>query len=67
MGEGTWPGKIVAWIILGILAVFAFKLLIGLVSAAFGLVGFLLFTVAPLVLLGWLAMKAWRAFTRSEA
>lgn len=52
------------WIVVGIVALMAIKLVLGLLGMAFGLVSFLLFTVGPIVLLGWLAMKAWKAFTK---
>lgn len=56
--------RIVTWVIIGVLAVLAIKLVLSLLGAAFGLVGFLLFTVAPLVFIGWLALKAYAAFTK---
>jgi hypothetical protein len=66
--------RIVTWTVIGILAVLALKLvvrllgfLMGFVGMVFGLVTFLLFTVGPLVLIGWLASKAYRAFTREPA
>ena len=55
------------WIVVGIVAIMAIKLVLGLLGMAFGLVTFLLFTVGPIVLLGWLAMKAWKAFTKEPA
>lgn len=66
--------RFVTWTIIGVLAVIAIRLalrligfLMGLVGMALGLVMFLLFTVGPVLLLGWLAVKAWNAFTRKEA
>ena len=55
------------WIVVGIVAVLAIKFVLGLLGMAFGLVSFLLFTVGPIVLLGWLAVKAWQAFTKEPA
>ena len=52
------------WIVVGIVAIMAIKLVLGLLGMAFGLVSFLLFTVGPIVLVGWLAVKAWKAFTK---
>lgn len=52
------------WIVVGIVAIMAIKLVLGLLGMAFGLISFLLFTVGPIVLVGWLAMKAWKAFTK---
>jgi hypothetical protein len=63
--------RVVKWIVIGVLAVLAIKIigrllafLLGLMGMAVGIVGFLLFTVGPIVLLGWLAMKAWKAFAK---
>lgn len=71
--NGSLLGRIVKWTIIGVLAVIAFRIamrlaafVIGLAGMAFGLAMFVLFTVGPLVLLGWLAMKAWRAFAKEE-
>jgi hypothetical protein len=57
--------RIVTWVVIGVLAVLALRIVLGLVGAAFGLIGFLLFTVAPLVLVGWLAVKAYHAFAKN--
>jgi hypothetical protein len=46
-----------------VVAILALKLVLGLLGIVLGLAGFLLFTVAPVLLLGWLVMKAWQAFT----
>ncbi|MBW3553637.1 MAG: hypothetical protein KY466_09005 [Gemmatimonadetes bacterium] len=66
-------GRILTWTVVGILAVIALKIAVRLIAFAVGLAGmvlgvamFLLFTLGPIVLLGWLAMKAWKAFTREE-
>lgn len=56
--------QILTWTAVGIVAVLAIKLVLGLMGAAFGLVGFLLFTVGPILLVGWLAVKAWDAFSK---
>lgn len=56
--------QIVTWTIVGILAVLALKLVAGILGMAFGLVSFLLFTVGPILLVGWLAVKAWKAFAK---
>lgn len=63
--------RIVTWTIIGILAVLAFKLatwllgfLLGVAGMVVGIALFLLFTVGPILLVGWLAVKAWNAFTK---
>lgn len=74
MGENrSLLGSIVKWTIIGVLAVIAFRIamrvlgfVIGLAGMALGIAMFVLFTVGPLVLMGWLSMKAWRAFTNHE-
>lgn len=67
-------GRVMTWLIIGILAIVAVKLalrllafLLGVLGMVFGLALFVLFTVAPILLLGWLAMTAWRAFTKEPA
>lgn len=75
MGENrSLLGRILTWTVIAIVGVFAIKLAVrllgfvfGLFGIALGLVTFLLFTVGPLVLLGWLMMKAWAAFTKEPA
>lgn len=74
MGENSsLLGKVVTWTIVGILAVIALKIalrligfLVGLAGMLLGILMFLVFTVGPVLLLGWLAMKAWKAFARGE-
>ena len=56
--------QIVTWTVVGIIAVLALKLVLSLLGMAFGLITFLLFTVGPILLVGWLAVKAWNAFTK---
>ena len=56
--------QVLTWTVVGILAILALKLLFSLLGIAMGLIGFLLFTVGPILLVGWLAVKAWNAFTK---
>jgi hypothetical protein len=68
MGQNTsLLGRIITWAIIGFVAILALKLILGVVGFALGLAGFLVFTVAPVLLLGWLALKAWQAFSRPTA
>lgn len=67
-------GTVLTWIVIGILAIVAIRIalhLAGIVLGIFGVVlgiaAFLLFTLGPIILVGWLAMKAWKAFTRESA
>ena len=54
-------GMLITLFVLGIVGFFAVSIVLGLLGAVFGLVfglgGFLLFKVAPLVLIGWVAVK----------
>lgn len=66
-------GRILTWTVVGILALVALKIAVRVAAFAIGLAGmvlgvamFVLFTVGPIVLLGWLAVKAWKAFSRQE-
>lgn len=59
--------QILTWTVVGILAILALKIVFSLLGMAFGLIMFLLFTVGPLLLVGWLAVKAWNAFTKEPA
>lgn len=66
--------RIFTWAMLVLLAILALKVagwllgfLFGLVGMVFGIAIFLAFTVAPVLVLGWLTLKAWRAFTKEPA
>ena len=59
--------QILTWAVVGILAIVAIKVAFSLMGVALGLVSFLLFTVAPIVFLGWLAVKGWNAYTKKPA
>ncbi len=52
--------RIVTWTIIGVLAIVALKIVFGLL----GFAAFLVFTVGPIILIGWLAVKAWQAFSQ---
>jgi hypothetical protein len=64
MGENaSLLGRIATWLVIGVIAILAIKVVLGILGFVLGLAGFLVFVIAPLVVLGWLAMKAWQAFT----
>jgi hypothetical protein len=68
VGDNTSPvATLIKWAILVVVAVVALKLVLGLLGIVLGFAAFLLFTVAPIVLVGWLIMKAWQAFTKEPA
>ena len=58
MEEKTNFETILKWVVIGILAIVAFKIALTVLGIAVGLAGFLLFTVLPLVLVVWLVIKA---------
>lgn len=58
MEEKTNFETILKWVVIGILAIVAFKIALTVLGIAVGLAGFLLFTVLPLVLVVWLVVKA---------
>ncbi|MQA90549.1 MAG: hypothetical protein GEU90_09980 [Gemmatimonas sp.] len=62
--DGGLPGKLLTWLVVGVLAVVALK--VGLVVGGFVLrLGFsALFTLGPIVLLGWVVWKVVRYMTR---
>jgi hypothetical protein len=68
VGDNNSPvATLIKWAILVVVAVIALKLVLGLLGIVLGFAAFLLFTVAPIVLVGWLIMKAWQAFTKEPA
>jgi hypothetical protein len=68
VGDDNSPvATLIKWAILVVVAVVALKLVLGLLGIVLGFAAFLLFTVAPIVLVGWLIMKAWQAFTKEPA
>lgn len=64
MGDGSsLLSRIITWTIIGVLAIVALKIVFGIL----GFAAFLLFTLAPIILIGWLAVKAWQAFSQPAA
>ena len=62
----SWIRTVLTWTAVMILGLAALKLSLVVVGALTGLVFFLLFTVAPVVLAGWLFVKVLRYFTRGD-
>ena len=57
-------GRVVTWTVIGILAVIALRIVFRLIGFAMGIAGFLLFTLGPILLVGWILVKAWQAFSK---
>jgi hypothetical protein len=63
-GEKSLLSKVVTWVFVALLAIAALKLAFWVFGAALGIGAWLLFTVGPILLVGWLAVKLYRFFTR---
>ncbi|HEX7088531.1 MAG TPA: hypothetical protein VF192_00250 [Longimicrobiales bacterium] len=63
--------EVATWVIMGAVALVALKLVLGVLGAvlgaAFGVLSFLLFTVAPFALAGWVVMKGVERLRRRDA
>lgn len=57
-------GTLLSWFLVALVAIAAFKMALWVFGAALGFGGWLLFTVGPILLVGWLAVKLFRFFTR---
>lgn len=51
--------------ILAVIGLITIKVVVAVVSGFFALLAFLLFTVLPILLVGWIIVKLYRAFTRN--
>jgi archaellum biogenesis protein FlaJ (TadC family) len=59
-------GTVLKWLLIAIVAVAALKLTFWVLGVVLTLGGFLLFTVAPLLVAGWLVMKVVRMLRRKD-
>lgn len=59
--------KIGVWMLIGILAIVTLKVGLALAKIALGMVFFVLFTLGPILIIGWLALKALRYFSRDRS
>lgn len=60
-------GKLLYWAVLFVVGIVALKVFFVAVGIAFGLAAFLIFKVLPVVLVGWLVVKAWRIWKEKPA
>jgi hypothetical protein len=56
----SFGAKVLTGSVLAVIGLFTVKALIAVVSGVFALLAFLLFTVLPIILVGWLIVKAIR-------
>lgn len=57
---GTLLGRMVTWFFVALLAIAALKLAFWVLGAAVGVGFWLIFTIGPILLVGWLVMKLFR-------
>lgn len=57
-------GTLLSWFLVALLAIAALKMALWVFGAALGIGTWVLFTVGPILLVGWLAVKLFRFFTR---
>ena len=63
-GERSLLGTIVSWFFVALLAIAALKLAFWVFGAALGIGTWLLFTIGPILLVGWLIVKLVRFLGR---
>jgi len=60
--EKSFAGKVTTWIVVALLGIAVLKMAFWVFGAALGIGGFLLFTIGPIILVGWVIMKVVRYF-----
>lgn len=63
-GERSLLGTVISWFFVALLAIAALKLAFWVFGAALGIGAWLLFTVGPILLVGWLVVKLIRYLGR---
>ena len=66
-GERSLLGTLVSWFFVALLAIAALKLAFWVFGAALGIGTWLIFTVGPILLVGWLIVKIVRHLSRPRA
>jgi len=59
-GDRSLLGRLLTWFLVALLAIAALKLALWAVGVALGIGTWLLFSVGPILLVGWLVLKALR-------
>ena len=65
-GQSTF-GRIVKWLVVGFVAIVAFRVGLFLLGAALKASLFVIFTLGPIVLVGWLVIKFLRWISQSPS
>lgn len=63
---GSIGRDLVTWLLVGILAIVALKLALLVIGSVFSVGLFLALTVGPILIVGWLAIKVLRRFSRGS-
>jgi len=56
----SWVARVLTWCLVAFAAIVALKVAAALAAAMLGLVSFVLFTVLPLAVVGWVVVKLFR-------
>jgi hypothetical protein len=51
--------------VLAVIGLITIKVVVAVLAGFFALLAFVLFTVLPILVVGWLLVKAWKYFTRN--
>ena len=65
--ERSRAARLITWLIVGIIVVLLVRVLFAILRVSIGIMGWLLLTVVPLILVGWLTMKLWDRYERRGA
>jgi hypothetical protein len=63
-GGGSLVGSLLTLLLVGVVAIIALKLAVAIAGMLLGLMVVALFTLGPILLVGWLVVKALRHFSR---
>lgn len=66
-GDTSTLGRLLSWFLVALLFIGALKLAFWLVAAAVGFGTWVLFTLGPILLVGWLVLKIFRHFSRPDS
>ncbi len=60
--EKSFASKVLTWFFVAVAAIAVLKLAFWVFGVALGIGGFLLFTIGPILLVGWVIVKVFRYF-----
>jgi hypothetical protein len=65
-GNGSLLGRLITYAAIALVAIVVLKMAFWVFGAALGLGAFILFTVGPILLVGWVVVKLYGMLTRSR-